>query len=76
MSCLKDPSAFQISGPHLPSLRPMLEVSVLNTSPRGMLHDPVAYPNPSLFKPERFIAGLDTTTEPDPREIAFGFGRR
>ncbi|KAK0205274.1 cytochrome P450 [Desarmillaria ectypa] len=38
-----------------------------------MLHDPVIYNSPFEFKPERF---LGPTPEPDPRTMAFGFGRR
>ncbi|KAF9531077.1 cytochrome P450 [Crepidotus variabilis] len=38
-----------------------------------MLHDPQVYSNPFVFRPERF---LGPQPEPDPREIAFGFGRR
>jgi hypothetical protein len=44
---------------------------------RAMLHDPAAYPDPFKFKPERFLKDgkLDETIK-DPKEIAFGFGRR
>ncbi|KAJ7282028.1 cytochrome P450 [Mycena rebaudengoi] len=41
-----------------------------------MAHDPRVYPNPMVFEPERFIARDGKETEPDPRHIAFGFGRR
>ena len=43
-----------------------------------MLHDPAFYPNPSEFKPERFLKE-DGTVNPDakdPGAFAFGFGRR
>ena len=43
-----------------------------------MLHDPVFYPNPTEFKPERFLKE-DGTLNPDakdPGAFAFGFGRR
>lgn len=43
-----------------------------------MLHDPVFYPNPTEFKPERFLKE-DRTLNPDakdPGAFAFGFGRR
>ncbi|VDC00556.1 unnamed protein product [Peniophora sp. CBMAI 1063] len=43
----------------------------------AILRDPVLYPDPDVFKPERF---LDLTPEyratSDPRNYAFGFGRR
>ncbi|ESK84364.1 cytochrome p450 [Moniliophthora roreri MCA 2997] len=44
----------------------------------AMLHDPVVYPEPSVFKPERFLKE-DGTLNPeakDPGAYAFGFGRR
>ena len=37
------------------------------------LHDPKDYSDPHTFKPERYLAPLN---EPDPSEIAFGYGRR
>jgi hypothetical protein len=41
-----------------------------------MLHDPIAYPEPFSFKPERFLAS-DGTFRDDPLlTSAFGFGRR
>lgn len=43
-----------------------------------MLHNPVDYPQPEQFKPERFI-GKDGAIDPtvlDPNAIIFGFGRR
>ncbi|KAJ3487194.1 hypothetical protein NLI96_g3706 [Meripilus lineatus] len=43
----------------------------------AMLHDPVDYPSPEEFKPERFLKNgkLDPTIR-SPVTIAFGFGRR
>ncbi|KAI5118227.1 hypothetical protein M0805_000723 [Coniferiporia weirii] len=38
-----------------------------------MTHDPAVYHDPFTFKPERF---LGENAEPDPRALAFGFGRR
>lgn len=42
-----------------------------------MLHDPDDYPEPMVFKPERYIKGgkLDLSVR-DPLTLAFGFGRR
>ncbi|KAI4241138.1 MAG: hypothetical protein L6R42_011360, partial [Xanthoria sp. 1 TBL-2021] len=37
------------------------------------LHDPKDYSDPNTFKPERYLAPLH---EPDPSELAFGYGRR
>lgn len=44
-----------------------------------MLFDPVTYPNPTEFKPERFLSADGKSLNPavrDPQAIAFGFGRR
>ncbi|KAL8982136.1 MAG: hypothetical protein Q9205_003262 [Flavoplaca limonia] len=37
------------------------------------LHDPKVYSEPDTFKPERYLAPLN---EPDPSDLAFGYGRR
>lgn len=44
---------------------------------RAMLHDEDDYPDPSSFRPERFLEDgkLDPSVR-DPSQIAFGFGRR
>jgi cytochrome P450 len=39
----------------------------------AILHNPTIYPEPSKFKPERF---LDPTAHPPLPEAGFGFGRR
>lgn len=51
----------------------------LSTS-RSMLHDELIYPEPSEFRPERYL-GKDGQLRAleraeDPAQIAFGFGRR
>ena len=45
---------------------------------RGILHDPVVYPDPMDFKPERYFSEdgtLDFSVN-DPEKLAFGYGRR
>lgn len=39
----------------------------------GMLHDESVYPDPEKFDPSRFVGEKQ---QPDPRELAFGRGRR
>lgn len=40
------------------------------------MHDPVTYPEPDMFKPERFLSA-DGSLRDDPTLIsAFGFGKR
>jgi cytochrome P450 len=42
-----------------------------------MLNDPRVFPNPSEFRPERFLgAGKQGDVPANPSELAFGFGRR
>jgi len=41
-----------------------------------MCHDPTVYHDPFEFKPERFLGIDDRAPERDPRDLAFGFGRR
>ena len=41
-----------------------------------MAHNPDDYPDPFVFKPERFLVEDGRPTPPDPRTLVFGFGRR
>jgi cytochrome P450 len=42
-----------------------------------MLNDERGYPEPLIFKPERFLKnGKFDSSVRDPMDIAFGFGRR
>ncbi|KAI0751468.1 cytochrome P450 [Daedaleopsis nitida] len=42
----------------------------------NLLHDPQRYADPMTFNPDRFIATAEREAERDPRDFAFGFGRR
>ncbi|KAF8904750.1 cytochrome P450 [Gymnopilus junonius] len=42
----------------------------------AMLNDERLYPEPSKFNPDRFLEGEGRIPQFDPRNIAFGFGRR
>ncbi|PPQ98487.1 hypothetical protein CVT26_013888 [Gymnopilus dilepis] len=42
----------------------------------AMLHDERLYPDPYKFNPDRFLEGEGRSPQFDPRNIAFGFGRR
>ncbi|KAH9476870.1 Tryptamine 4-monooxygenase [Psilocybe cubensis] len=44
----------------------------------AVLNDPEVYPDPSVFRPERYLGpdGKPDNTVRDPRKAAFGYGRR
>ncbi|ETW77258.1 cytochrome P450 monooxygenase 4 [Heterobasidion irregulare TC 32-1] len=42
----------------------------------AMLHDPIAYPDPESFRPERFLTSDGTVIEDPLLNSAFGWGRR
>ncbi|TFK45744.1 cytochrome P450 [Heliocybe sulcata] len=42
----------------------------------SILRDERIYPDPSRFSPDRFMPGSSEEKQLDPREVAFGFGRR
>jgi cytochrome P450 len=53
---------------HVPKLAPIIY--------RAILHDSSLYPEPDVFKPERFL-NPDGTSREDPALVsAFGYGRR
>ena len=41
-----------------------------------MLHDPSLYPHPDEVIPERYLDRIDGSLNPDPKNFAFGYGRR
>ncbi|KAF9001512.1 cytochrome P450 [Cyathus striatus] len=51
--------------------------SIIIPNQRAMLHNEQDYPDPHLFKPERFLKDGKLNDEiKNPEDIAFGFGRR
>ncbi|KAJ3485032.1 hypothetical protein NLI96_g5229 [Meripilus lineatus] len=60
----------EFQGYHLP------KDTILIANIWKFLHDPDVYPNPSVFDPTRFLRSDGHTPQRDPRDLAFGFGRR
>jgi cytochrome P450 len=55
---------------------------LMRSDARGMLHDEELFPNPSEFRPERYLEKQPNgqnkyiAKSVDPRMIIFGYGRR
>ncbi|KDR72697.1 hypothetical protein GALMADRAFT_101857 [Galerina marginata CBS 339.88] len=61
----------EYSGYHIPGQ------SIVMANVWAMLHDENTYPEPSCFKPDRFLKnGLLNAAIRDPATVSFGFGRR
>ncbi|THH11765.1 hypothetical protein EW146_g7925 [Bondarzewia mesenterica] len=41
-----------------------------------ILQDPTVYPDPEVYRPERFLPSEGERAQSDPLEVGFGFGRR
>ena len=51
--------------------------SIVFANAWGMLHDENMYPDPFVFRPERFLESDKNSQEPDPADTGvFVFGRR
>ncbi|TFY68080.1 hypothetical protein EVJ58_g1237 [Rhodofomes roseus] len=48
----------------------------LQIAERAVLHDPILYPEPDKVIPERYLGEPNEDLNPDPRDFAFGYGRR
>ncbi len=57
--------------------KPAYRVLLTYVNYRGMTRNETAYPDPEVFRPERFMGLTGTEADDiDPRRIIFGFGRR
>lgn len=56
----------------------LIKLMLLRIISRGILHDPVVYPDPMVFNPERYFSssGVLDFSANDPEKYAFGYGRR
>ena len=66
----------QLNGSYYDRLTLVLS-NLVDAAPRAMARDPVQYPDPDRFLPERFLK--EGKLDPDvrnPRAFSFGFGRR
>ncbi len=63
----------QIIGVHL---RYYLLHAMMNINLRAMSRDPMEYPDPDVFMPERFLPVPGGRIQRDPHKFVFGFGRR
>lgn len=43
---------------------------------RGILQDPVEYPEPHHFKPERYLPKDESKMPRSPEKVIFGYGKR
>ncbi|KAG8751025.1 hypothetical protein FRC12_012642 [Ceratobasidium sp. 428] len=75
----RDDDEYSLDGDH--KAGPSAQVSI----PRGtlvvvnawsILHNPQTYPDPFQFDPTRYLPSSGAETQPDPRDVAFGWGRR
>ncbi len=64
----------QINGSHFFSLG--RDKKIKSENARAMHMDPKEYPDPEVFRPERFLSAPGNRLQRDPSKVTFGFGRR